>query len=89
MIEKLIAAGAWAVFVFLRAFQQRNVTLGNYWPVVPTSWMMALCEVAGLTAIVSVGFSWDFVMILGTATGCATMCAMWLHSRYFNNGRTR
>lgn len=84
--DKLLAAAAWSVFVFLRAIQQSNVAFKNYRLVVPVSWAMALCEVAGLTAIVAVGFSWDFVFILGTATGCATLTAMWLHTRYLSNG---
>ena len=89
MIEKFLVASLMAAFVFGRAFQQRNVTLDNRIAVIPTSWVLAVFEVSGILGIVNIGFSWSFVFILGTMTGCATLSAMWLHKRVFKNGRTR
>lgn len=86
--DAFIAAGAWGIFVFLRAFQQRNVAFLNYILVVPTSWMMAVVEIVGLTKIVDVGFSWSFVLLLGTSTGLSAMAAMFVHHRYVH-GRKR
>ncbi len=44
MIE-LIAGIAYFVFVFFKAFQQRNVAFDHYWPVLPISYLMAMSEV--------------------------------------------
>lgn len=82
MIEKVIAALAWGLVVFVRAFQQRNVAHMNYKWVMPTSYIFAFLELIGLTGIVKVGFSWDFAVMLGTATGLGCMASMYVHKRY-------
>lgn len=82
LTEKLLAAAAWGLVVFIRAFQQRNVAHMHFKWILPTSWVFAFVELIGLTGIVKVGFSWDFAIMLGTATGLSCMASMWIHNRY-------
>ena len=50
MIE-LIAGIAYFVFVFFKAFQQRNVAFDHYWPVLPISYLMAASEVLVISGV--------------------------------------
>lgn len=67
------------MFVGLRAFQQLNVQHGRELWVLPTSLMMALCEVTIVAAIVKAGLAAVLPLGLGAGLGC--IAAMRLHSR--------
>ena len=82
-MEILYASGAMFAFVFLKAFQQRNVAFDHYWPVVPTSWLMFACEAYVVVAIARHGWSLSFVGFVGTAAGVGALLAMVLHKRVF------
>jgi hypothetical protein len=87
-MEILFAAGAMFAFVFLKAFQQRNVAGSNFLPVVPTSLLMAVAEVYVISVIVRTGFDPALVLGIGAGSGAGAMSAMYLHDRVFGRLRT-
>lgn len=67
-------------FVALRAFQQLNVQHDRYLWVPPTTALMAVCEVATITAVVRSNSMWAAVpMAIGGILGC--WLSMRLHRR--------
>ena len=70
-------------FVFLKAFQQRNVAFDHYWPVVPISWLMFSAEAYVVVTIAGRGWDILFVGAVGTCAGLGAILAMLLHSRMF------
>lgn len=86
LLEHLLTALAMGIFVFLRAFQQRNVAYLNYKWVMPTSWLMALVEVGTIGVVakqfVVYGYSFTLAFMVGTGTGLGCLAAMFLHKRY-------
>ncbi len=83
-----LLAGATFVFIFTRAFQQRNVGGLNYKWVMPTSFLMAVLEVFTITTIVKSGYSVGTVISCTVGGGFGSMAAMYLHSHYVNRGLT-
>lgn len=73
-------------FIFLRAFQQRNVTFDNYAAVVPTSLLMAATEVLVIANIAKSGWHLPLVLAVGLGSGFGALCAMLLHKRIFRRG---
>ena len=84
-MEILYAALAMFVSVFAKSFQQRNVAFSHYIPVIPTSWIMATCEIYVVSIVVRRGFDFPFVLAVGTAAGLGAMGAMWVHGRVFGD----
>ncbi len=80
------AAGASFCYVFLKAFQQRNVMGLNWWWILPTSYGMAATEAIVIVKGAHNGFGW-IVVALGTGGGLGALCAMWLHHRYVSHDR--
>lgn len=70
------------LFIFLKAFQQLNVTKGYYLWVIPTSMMMALCEVYIIALIAVQQFSVGLVMVIGSGAGLGAVSSMYLHKKY-------
>ena len=70
------------IFVFLKAFQQRNVAFDHYKWIVPTSFGMAITEVYVIAAIVSTGYSLSAVLGMGTGGGLGCLLSMYLHKRF-------
>jgi hypothetical protein len=76
------------VFVFFKAFQQRNVAFMHYWWVMPISFCMASTEVFAV-GIIAVGAitaeSWfelvPYAFMLGLLGGLGAIVAMWLHKK--------
>lgn len=68
-------------FVFLKAFQQLNVVHNKYLLVVPTSVVMAICEVYVMANVAQQGFHWSLVWAVGLGSGVGCMAAMWSHKR--------
>jgi hypothetical protein len=90
MLLSLISLfGANFCFVFFKAFQQRNVTNDNYWPVIPTSFAMALTEIYVIATISIKAISDELTLMhlvaiaLGGGLGCLT--SMYLHKKVFKN----
>lgn len=71
------------LFVFLKAFQQRNVAFDDYIPVIPISIMMAAMEVYTITKVAAQGWHWGAVLVIGSASGTGAIVAMKLHKHFF------
>ena len=82
-MEIVYASGAMFCFVFLKAFQQRNVAFDKYLAVIPTSWLMFAAEAYVVVAIAQRGWDFAFVAAVGTCAGIGAVCAMFLHNQIF------
>lgn len=82
-MEIILASCAMFLFVFFKAFQQRNVAFDHYWPVVPVSVCMAATEVYVISVIVRTGYDPLLVGGIGLGSGVGAMLAMYLHRRLF------
>lgn len=69
--------------IFLKAFQQRNVTGNKYLPVPFITYGMAFCDVFVIGKVSQLGMTWAAVngMALGGVGGC--LLAMWIHNKVF------
>ena len=70
------------IFVFLKAFQQRNVAFDHYKWVIPCSFGMAMTEVYVIATIVTTGYSFYSVLGMGLGGGTGALLSMYLHKRY-------
>ena len=75
------------VFIFLRAFQQRNVAFDNYIAIMPVSLGMAAVEVYVITNIATTGYHLHLVLAVGFGAGSGALCAALLHKRIFKKGK--
>jgi hypothetical protein len=89
MVTEVLVGLANFLFIFLKAFQQRNVAFMHYPWVLPTSAFMATVEVGvvGAVAVEATRAHTFFDMVplvvaiaLGGGLGC--MASMWVHNRY-------
>jgi hypothetical protein len=74
------------IFVFLKAFQQRNVAFDHYWPVIPISILMAATEVYVISSVVFLGYSIALVLCIGVGAGTGAVIAMRVHNSIFRRG---
>ncbi len=86
-MEIILATCAAFIFVFLKAFQQRNVAGSHYWPVLPISVLMATAEVYVIATVVRVGYDPALILGVGCGSGTGAMLAMFIHDKVF--GRLR
>jgi hypothetical protein len=90
---ELIAGSCYFVFVFFKAFQQRNVAFDHYAWIMPISYAMSLTEVIVISfiAIEAVkGWSWEllwFAVSIGTGGGLGAIAAMWFHNKYITKDK--
>ena len=87
MFTELTAGVASAAFVFLKAFQQRNVAFDNYIAVMPISFLMACTEVYVIGSVAARGWHFPLVAALGIGAGLGCISAMYLHHHIFISGR--
>lgn len=87
-MEILYASLAMFGFVFLKAFQQRNVAFNHYLPIVPTSWLMFAAEAYVVVTIANRGWDLLFVGSVGTSAGLGAVLAVFLHNRIFRRGKS-
>lgn len=80
----LTFAAAW-LLVFLRAFQQLNVTQSRYLWVVPTSFVYAFAEVLIVVTVARSGFHIPLILTVGLGYGLGAVAAMLLHHRLFRD----
>ena len=93
-MEFLLAGIVYFVFVFFRAFQQRNVAFLHYKWIMPTSYGMSFSEVTiislvALSVIQKGGLSWDimwFALAIGTGAGLGAITAMKVHESTLGSG---
>jgi len=83
MTANIAALIASFLFVGLKAFQQLNVATYQYTFVMPTSILMAVCEVYVVAQIAVSGFGW-IVLWVGVGSGLGCISAMWLHKKVKN-----
>lgn len=79
MEKYLLAFIASYLFVFLKSFQQLNVVHNNYWWVVPTSILMATCEVYVIYNAAHMGWGW-LVLWVGVGSGLGAVSSMFIHN---------
>jgi hypothetical protein len=70
-------------FIFLKAFQQRNVAFDHHAWIVPTSMLMALVEVYVIANVAAKGFSIALVLAIGIGSGLGALSAAVTHKRMF------
>lgn len=80
MIAYGVAFIASFAFVFLKAAQQLNVVHHKVWWVMPTSFAMAVCEVAVVANMAKFGWGW-IVLPIGFGSGLGCIVAMNFHRR--------
>ena len=93
MIEILLAGAAYFFFVFLKAFQQRNVMGMHYRWIMPISYAMAATEVfvISIVAIKAVNYTsmTDLITLalsVGTGGGLGALAGMFLHNKHVTQG---
>lgn len=68
-------------FVGLKSIQQLNVVHKAYWWILPTSMLMAVCEVYVVATVAAQG--WGLVVLaIGSGAGFGAMLATYLHSKF-------
>lgn len=88
MMSELAAGVAYFVYVFFKAFQQKNVAFDHYKWVMPISYGMAFMEVLVISLVAfqaSKGITPDliwFAVAIGSGGGLGALTAMWIHNRY-------
>lgn len=87
-MNELIAGAAYFVFVFFKAFQQRNVAFMHYRWIMPISYAMATCEVFVISLVafkatqgINLELLW-YALTIGTGGGAGAILAMYLHKRH-------
>ncbi len=80
--------------VFAKAFQQRNVAFINYKLLVPMSYVLAVADVIVLSMIAWKATSIDnlvgmafMAFCIGTGGAIGSICATYLHHKYFTKER--
>lgn len=68
-------------FVALKAFQQLNVVHDQYLLVIPTSILMAVCEVFVVANIAAKGWNVSLVLAVGVGSGFGCVASMYLHKK--------
>ena len=93
-MTEIIAGCAYFIFVFFKAFQQRNVSWLKYLSVMPISYMMAFSEVIVISTVAYTGaqlFPFSIAALIkiapmmfaiGTGGGLGAMAGMFLHNKY-------
>ncbi len=88
MINTVLVGAANFVFIFLKAFQQRNVAFLHYGWVVPTSLMMGTVEIGVIGAVAIEATKadrfidlWPLVLAVGIGGGLGAVSSMWIHKR--------
>lgn len=82
MMLHLTAFAASLAFVFLKAFQQRNVAFDNYGWIFPTSLAMAATEVYVVASVAKSGWNFWLVLAIGSGAGIGALGAMVIHKKW-------
>lgn len=70
-------------FIFLKAFQQRNVAFDNYLLIIPISLAMAFTEFYVFANFIEHGYSIWLVSIIGLGSGLGALTAALFHKKWF------
>ena len=71
------------LFIFFKAFQQRNVAFDHYIAVIPTSLLMSITEVYVIINMVDKGYTISTIASVGFGAGIGAVFAMYVHNRMF------
>lgn len=82
MIHYILLFLSTFVFIFLRAFQQRNVAFDHYAWIIPTSFAMATVEVYIVAMVAHNGWGVPIVGVMGFGGGTGALAAALFHKRY-------
>jgi hypothetical protein len=74
-------------FVALKTLQQRQVVHDQYLLILPTSLLIAVCEVYVIHNIAVQGWNIPLVLAVGFGGGLGCLSAMLAHKRYHLNGK--
>lgn len=80
MTPYIIAFAVSFFFIGLKSIQQLNVVYRQYWWILPTSMLMATCEVAVVAMVAKNGWGW-IVLAVGGGGGLGSMLATCLHHK--------
>ena len=83
MITTALAFISSFIFIGLKSIQQLNVVHKCYRWIVPTSMMMAFCEIYVIATVATQGWGW-MVIPIGLGGGLGSLCSTWLHDRLMN-----
>ncbi len=79
------------VFIFLKAYQQRNVAGLHYWPVIPVSLLLAATEVYMIVVVAGLGIDgnleWDHILALALGGGIGCCISMYAHDKVHKQTR--
>lgn len=89
MISEILVGTANFIFIFLKAFQQRNVAFMHYAWVLPTSFAMGVVEV-GVIGAVAIEASnaehfidmWPLIVAVAFGGGLGCLASMFVHHKY-------
>jgi hypothetical protein len=70
------------LFIFLKAFQQRNVAFDHYIWIMPVSYAMAATEVFIIAEVAKEGWGILLILAVGTGSGLGALSAALIHKRY-------
>lgn len=89
MINVLAVGAANFIFIFLKAFQQRNVAFMHYRWVIPTSILMGTVEVGVMGAVALEALSasnfldmWPIVAAVSVGGSLGCVASMYMHHKY-------
>ena len=92
--EVVLVGAAHFLFVFFKAFQQRNVAFLHYWWVYPISFCMSSTEVVVLSVVAVKAVQMEtftemipYVLSLGIGGGTGAIVAMWTHNKFIGKKR--
>ncbi len=68
-------------YIFLKAFQQRNVAYSNYLSLYPTGLLLALCEAWVIDTIAAQGVILPLILALWLGGATGAHCSIILHKR--------
>ena len=69
--------------VFLKSFQQQNVTHAKFWAIIPVSILMTISHNYIIDFISTYGRSWELDIVMGISAGLGSIAAVKLHRRVF------
>ena len=81
----LIPMLAATLYVFLRAFQTRNITEGRYGVTVPFSYAIDFVGFYIIAQIAEQGYDLALLVWIGTGSALGTLLAMAIHKKVFND----
>ena len=76
------------IFIFLKAFQQRNVVHNDWRFIAPTSMAMAFVEYYVIALVARQGYGLAIVIVGGAGAGLGAMSAMLLHNAHLKRKTT-